>query len=93
MQTININRPLTDLTGKELPDANMGKVLGNWFAQKTDGNAVKQLVWAMDLFNKGEISVDDSDYDSIIQSLESTNSLTVLAKGQILKALKDAKKS
>jgi len=81
---LNFNFNLVNLDGEELKDANAGKVLANALIQQTKGDAVK--IWEIALsLNKGDIvDLDSSDQELIKNFIKETDTLNVIAKGQLL---------
>lgn len=92
MKTINLKGPLTDFNGSPIKegdkDSSLSKVLAGALANATEGDSVKMWDWAVALHKEGEIQVDDSDFAFIHDFVKSHKALTVLAKGQLLKAIK-----
>lgn len=81
---LDFNFNLLDLDGKELKDANAGKILANALIQQTKGDSVK--IWELALsLNKGEIvDLDSSDQELVKTFIRDTETLNVIAKGQLL---------
>jgi hypothetical protein len=81
---LNFNFNLVNLDGEELKDANAGKVLANALIQQTKGDAIK--IWEIALsLNKGDIvDLDSSDQELIKNFIKETDTLNVIAKGQLL---------
>jgi len=85
---LDFNFNLTDLDGKEIENANAGKLLANTLVQQAKGDALKFWEWALAL-NKGEIiDLDTSDQTTIKSFIKDSESLSVLAKGQLLEVFK-----
>jgi hypothetical protein len=85
---LDFNFNLTDLDGKELEGANAGKLLANTLIQQTKGDAVKYWEWALAL-NKGDIlDLDTSDQETLKNFVKDSETITVLAKAQILNVFK-----
>lgn len=81
---LNFNFNLTDLDGKELKDANAGKVLAQSLINQSKGDAVKYWEWALAL-NKGEIvDLDTSDQETLKTFIKDSETIFVLAKAQLL---------
>jgi len=81
---LDFNFNLTDLDGQPIENANAGKLLANTLVQQTKGDAIKFLEWALSL-NKGEIiDLDTSDQLTIKNFIKDSESLSILAKGQLL---------
>lgn len=85
---LNFNFNLTDLDGKELEGANAGKLLANTLIQQTKGDAVKYWEWALAL-NKGDIlDLDSSDQETLKNFIKDSETITILAKAQVLNVFK-----
>lgn len=85
---LNFNFNLTDLDGKELEGANAGKLLANTLIQQTKGDAVKYWEWALAL-NKGDIiDLDSSDQETLKNFVKDSETITILAKAQVLNVFK-----
>lgn len=88
MTTYDLSANLTDLTGAEIPDSIMGKVLANQLAATTKLNAIKAMTWALSLFKDGTIEIDDVDKKELVGFINGEHcQLTNIAKFPILKAL------
>lgn len=85
---LDFNFNLTDLDGKELEGANAGKLLANTLIQQTKGDAVKYWEWALAL-NKGDIlDLDSSDQETLKNFVKDSETITILAKAQVLNVFK-----
>lgn len=85
---LDFNFNLTDLDGKDIENANAGKLLANTLAQQAKGDALKFWEWALAL-NKGEIvDLDTSDQTTLKTFIKDSDSLAILAKGQLLQVFK-----
>lgn len=85
---LDFNFNLKDLNGEEIQDANAGKLLANSLINQSKGDAIKFWEWALAL-NKGEvIDLDTSDQGVLKSFIKDSESLTVLAKGQLLLVMK-----
>lgn len=85
---LDFNFNLTDLDGKDIENANAGKLLANTLAQQAKGDALKFWEWALAL-NKGEIvDLDSSDQTTLKNFIKDSESLAILAKGQLLQVFK-----
>jgi hypothetical protein len=81
---LDFNFNLTDLNGKDIENANAGKLLANTLAQQAKGDALKFWEWALAL-NKGEIvDLDSSDQTVLKNFIKESDALAILAKGQLL---------
>jgi hypothetical protein len=84
---LDFNFSLLDLDGKEIENANAGKLLANTLIQQSKGDAIKLWEWALGL-NKGEIlDLDSSDQETIKKFIKDSDALAVIAKGQLLQVL------
>ena len=85
---IDLNFNLTELDGKEISNANAGKLLANVLVQGTKGDALKFWDWAVSL-NKGEVlDLDSSDQETFKNFVKDSEGLPILTKAQILHKLK-----
>lgn len=82
---LNLNKPILDLSGKEIEGSNLGELVAQILASaSTKEHAVKMYYWATKLHAKEELDLDPSDSAILKSFIESNEQLTVLAKGQIL---------
>ena len=98
---IELNTHLADLDGKpiqNIANETNGKVLANALASSAEGDPVKFMSWAI-LFHAGQpIEIHKSDFETIRTFVESSRSLTNLAKAAIINSMieqrdkQDAKK-
>lgn len=81
---LNFNFNLVDLDSKEIEGANAGKLLANSLVAQSKGDAIK--FWEMALkLNQGEvIDLDTSDQGLLKSFIKENESITILAKGQML---------
>ncbi len=86
MKKINLNFPIKDLDGEELPNSHAGKILANGLIGQSKGDAVKYWGWALKLNNKEEFEIDESDYSTLKEFVKNHETLPVITKAQILKA-------
>ena len=85
---LDFNFNLADLDGQEIENANAGKLLANTLVQQAKGDALKFWEWALAL-NKGEtIDLDTSDQTTLKSFIKDSETLAVLAKGQLLQIFK-----
>ncbi len=89
---INLNYPIKDLDGNDIESAStLGKLLANQLVSVAKGDVLKFFDWAM-RFNKGEVvELDRSDYEKLKEFVINAETLTILAKGQILPLLENDK--
>jgi len=85
---LNFNFNLVDLDGKEIDNANAGKLLANSLVQQSKGDALKFWEWALAL-NKGEeLDLDSSDQETLKNFIKDSENFAIIAKAQLLKVLK-----
>jgi hypothetical protein len=85
---IDLNFNLAELDGKEIKNANAGKIVANALVQQSKGDALKFWDWAVAL-NKGEIlDLDTSDQETFKNFVKDNEGLPILTKAQILHKLK-----
>jgi hypothetical protein len=86
---IDLNKKLKGLDGKEIPAGDMNKIIANVLAGDAgmNGKALKYYDWAVKLYNGEKIDIDKTDYKNLISFVENSQSLSSLAKAQILDAI------
>jgi hypothetical protein len=85
---IDLNFNLAELDGKEIKNANAGKIVANALVQQSKGDALKFWDWAVAL-NKGEVlDLDTSDQETFKSFVKDNEGLPILTKAQILHKLK-----
>lgn len=85
---LNFNFNLVDLDGKEIDNANAGKLIANSLVQQSKGDALKFWDWAVAL-NKGEeLDLDSSDQETLKNFIKDSENFAIIAKAQLLKVLK-----
>ena len=85
---LDFNFSLLDLDGKEIENANAGKLLASTFVQQTKGDAVKLWELALTLNKNEPIDLDSSDQEMVKNFIKDSESLAVIAKGQLLQVFK-----
>lgn len=90
MQLI-LDKNLTGLDGKDLPNANMGQILASSLANSAGGDSIKYLDWALKLYNGKPIHLDDADYIKLYKEVENNKQLTRLVNAQILQEMERQK--
>lgn len=84
---IDLNKNVTDLEGKEIENANMGKIVAQFLVNESKGDALKFWDWALKL-NKGEmLDLDKSDQETFKTLIKETEKLPIITKAQILEQL------
>lgn len=85
---LNFNFNLVDLDGKEIDNANAGKVIANSLVQQSKGDALKFWEWALSL-NKGTVlDLDTSDQETLKNFVKDSEQFPIISKAQILKVFK-----
>lgn len=87
---LDFNFPILGLDGQPLKDGSndlqAGKILASTIANKTNGDAVKLFGWALQLHKSEILDLDKADQKTLRELIEGDNTLTILAKGQLLEA-------
>lgn len=85
---LDFNFNLLDLDGKQIENANAGKLLANTLVQQSKGDALKFWEWAVSL-NKGEIlDLDSSDQETLKNFIKDSENFAIIAKAQLLQVIK-----
>jgi hypothetical protein len=89
---MNFNKVLVGLDGNKAADVDgkditIGKLLAGRLAGANKGDALKMFSWAQKLYNGKPIDLDKSDIETLKEFVKSDESLTILAKAQILEVL------
>ena len=88
---VDLDFNLKDLSGNEIKDAHAGKLVASALSQSNKGNSIKLFDWAMKLWNKEVLELDDTDFNVLKAFISESEYMTVLAKGQIVKFLDNGK--
>jgi hypothetical protein len=86
-----------DLSGKEMLDTNgstgitLGRILANSLVSQSKGDALKFYDWAKKMYKGEPVNLDRSDVKTLQEYINNDQSLTVLAKAQILEVLENGK--
>lgn len=93
MITLNLNIPFIGLDGKPglAPSPTQGQLLAQVLANQTKGNAIKHYEHAMALHQAKPLSLDTTDFDALRATIDATEMLPALSKGQLLLSLAAAK--
>lgn len=83
---LDLNLNYKDLDGNDISEANMGKQLASLLCGKS-GNIepVKAFDWALELHKNKSIEIDKADLMKLTKFIESSETMTNLAKAQLLK--------
>lgn len=87
---INLNKEFKDLEGKVIPDIKMSKTLSNVLSALTEGDEIKFHFWSLELFAKGEIEIDQADFNTLRTTIK-TSKLPTLLKAPLILELDAAK--
>jgi hypothetical protein len=91
MIRLDLNKELLTLEGVTIPELNMAKIVADRLFTSGEGDALKYLDWALTLQKEGVITIDSSDYDSLLSFLKTCKTIQAGYKGQILKAVIQAR--
>lgn len=92
MITIDLSQPLPGLDDQPLGNQTLGKLVATALANLVDGPAIKIIDWARSLHQTGIVELDAADLDLFKQKVESSQHLSILIKGPVLKIVAAAKK-
>jgi len=85
---INLNKPIVDLSGKEIENSNLGQLLSQMLATASSKeNTIKMYYWAQKFYAGEELDLDPTDLSILKSFIEGNEQLTVLAKAQILEVI------
>lgn len=87
---IDLNFQLKNLDGTDMQcdQAHAGRILAQVLAESNKGNSVKLMSWAIKLYDKETIELDDTDLETLRAFVNNTEFLKNLAKYQIINELK-----
>lgn len=91
---LDFTKPLVGLDGVSVKDIDdkeitLGKLLSGQLAQANKGDALKLFTWAQKCYNGEQLDLDPSDTQTLKEFIKNNESLTVLAKAQLLSVFKD----
>lgn len=91
---LDFTKPLVGLDGVSVKDIDdkeitLGKLLSGQLAQSNKGDALKLFTWAQKCYNGEQLDLDPSDETTLKDFIKNNESLTVLAKAQLLSVFKD----
>jgi len=86
---LDFNQAMKGLDGKEVQDMDgnsitLGKLLASQLASSNKGDALKMFTWAQKCYNGEKLDLDPSDTSTLKDFIKANESLTVLAKAQLL---------
>ena len=85
LTTLDFSGKLRDFDDEEVAGSEMFKMLANVFAQGHSKEPTKWSDWALDLWTKGKLEVDNTDSEKVKSFIIESQSLTNFAKAQMLK--------
>lgn len=85
---MDLNFNLLSLDGQEIADAHAGKLLANVLVSAGKGDAMKYWTWAQKLYAGEELSLDPSDMETLKNFVKESDTMSILAKAQILERIK-----
>lgn len=88
---INLNKPVLDLEGNELPNSIMGQILAETLVYSKDGDPLKFFDWALKLHKGETLILDRSDYEKLRDFVKNSQNLPIITKAQILPLLENDK--
>jgi hypothetical protein len=91
---LDFNQALKGLDGNSVKDIDdkeitLGKLLSGQLASANKGDALKLFTWAQKCYNGEPLDLDPSDESTLKEFIKSNESLTVLAKAQLLSVFKE----
>ena len=91
MKILLKGKEIKDLDGQSFdPSVDMAEVVSTSLVKRTDGDSIKLYEMALRL-RAGEVDLDSSDLELLESTVKSDQTLTALAKGQILLEIKRQK--
>lgn len=88
---LNLNWNLKDLDDKEIPSANVGKVIGQAIASTNKGNSLKLDDWARTLWKGKDLEIDNTDVEILLALVENNETLTILTKAAVRRYIEKVK--
>lgn len=91
---LDFNQALHGLDGEDVKDMDgkevtVGKLLAGQLASANKGDALKMFTWAQKVYNGEGLDLDPSDASTLKDFIKNNETLTVLAKAQMLSVFKD----
>lgn len=80
---LNLNKELLNLKGEPFSES-LSDILANVLAMSTVGKPAQMITWAVNLTNHGEIDINASDSDFLIEIIEKSPNIINLAKYQLI---------
>jgi len=89
MKKVNFGVDIKDFKGEAVGKLN--EVFANVLQMSTEGNPVKMNSWAVNLYVKGEIEVDDADLQMLIDFITNNKQIPNITKAAALEVMQKAK--
>lgn len=95
---LDLNWRLKNLDGKEMEGdeegAHAGKLIASLLSRATEAESpIKFFDWALKLYNKQDLQLDDSDFETLKKFVKSHKGLFAIAQAQILTYFTEAKEA
>lgn len=84
MITLDLNKAIKDLDGKEIEGSNLGKLVAQMLISANKGDALKYMAWALKLHAGESLELDPSDKETLKNFIKDHEQLTILSKAQML---------
>lgn len=81
---INFNKNLFGLDGKEIEEANIGKIIAQTLISTSKGDPLKFWHWANKMYCGESLELDPTDTETLRNFIRDNESLTILTKAQAL---------
>ena len=80
---VTLNKQFKQLSGAEMGGMRMGQVLAEALSASNKGNSIKLYNWALKLYNKESLEMDDTDFEVLRGLIETSEMIQNLFKAQI----------
>lgn len=77
--------------GIKATNEKLSKTLATMLKASQEGDALKLLDWAIELYKVGKVEVDESDFDWLTNFIKNHKQSWALVRGQLLRAFNEAK--
>lgn len=96
MKTVDLNFELMGLNGESVKNENQvpvtaGELIAGVLMSESKGDAVKFFDWAMTFNKKQPVQMDQSDLTKLRTLVETSEKITILVKGPVIKYLDSVK--
>ncbi len=87
---LNLNFKLRDLAGDEIENSDsVAKLLANALAIGQSDDPVKMMGIALELYQSGEVDLDESDLEKLTNEVKTNKTFTDILKARILTEIKN----